>query len=82
MDCGAPAMTSQYSPSGRPVLNSAVQELSSLFIATNATEPREKAIWFEEGETQLESALLDAPRTVLRKPSIPTTAGQRCWQSL
>ena len=79
---GGPATTSQYVPAGSPLWNVVLQVEPSLLIATKATLPREKAICCEEGETQFAIAGEDAACTVLRKPTMPTTAGQRCWHSL
>lgn len=41
---GEPATTSQYVPEGRPLENVVLHVEPSLLIATNATEPRAKAI--------------------------------------
>lgn len=78
---GTPEITLQYVPAGRPLWNVAAQAESWLFIATKATWPRAKAICCELGETQFVSAFDEVDMTVLRKPTIPAMADQRCWQS-
>ncbi len=41
--------------------------------------PREKAICWNDGETQ---PVIGALPTSIRKPTMPAIAGQRCWQNL